>query len=47
MCVFAQGVELNASEICKKNVSISLLEMRKVYDLVGQPSIQVDIAHIC
>ena len=47
MCVFAQGVELYVSEICKKNVFISLLEMRKVYDLVGQPSIQVDIAHIC
>ena len=37
-CVFEQGVELKVSEICKKNVFISLLEMSKVYDLVGQPS---------
>ena len=37
MCVFAQGVELNVSDI-GKNVFISLLEISKVYDLVGQPS---------
>ena len=35
-CVFAQSVELNVS-VCK-NMFISLLEMNKVYDLVGQPS---------
>jgi len=35
--VYEQGVELNDSKICK-NVFASLLEMRKVYDLVGHPS---------
>jgi len=36
MCIFAQGVELNVKFV--KNVFISLLEMSKVNDLVGQPS---------
>jgi len=40
-CVFAQGVELNVSEFIK-NVFISLLEMIKVYNLVGQPSYLID-----
>jgi len=35
-CIFAHGVELNVSQICKK--CVSLLEMSKVYDSVVQPS---------
>jgi len=36
-CVFEQGVELKSAKFVK-NVFITLLEMSKVYDLVGQPS---------